>query len=89
MRGNFPAQVYAESPSNIPLTPQKSYPKSWNPRTTFENPPFSAHSSGVGILIFLLVRSKFLEPYNNPFWDFSNSGKSGIKRLITKYCMGI
>ena len=33
----------AESPSNI--TPNKSYR---NPRTTFENTPFSAHSAGEG-----------------------------------------
>ena len=57
-------------------------------------PPFSAkkcHSAGgkggprifflIGILIFMLLRSpcKNLKPYDNPFWDFSNSGKSGKK----------
>jgi hypothetical protein len=32
----------------------------------------------IGILIFLLLRSpcKNLEPYDNPFWGFSNSGKN-------------
>ena len=54
-------------------------------------PPLSpqiCHSAGgrggprfffIGILIFLLVRSlcKNLKPYDNPFWDFSNGGKSG------------
>jgi hypothetical protein len=72
MRGNFPVQLSAESPSNIslarhkprgiynpgmaavregplssqsnttitaPPTYQKSYPKFWNPRATFENIP--------------------------------------------------
>ena len=34
--GNFPAHVSAESSSNISPTPQKSYPKSRNPMTTFE-----------------------------------------------------
>jgi hypothetical protein len=35
------------------------------------------------ILIFLLFRSpcKNSEPYNNPFWDFSN----GIKKKVEQY----
>ena len=37
MSGNFSAHVSAGSPSNISLTPQKSYTKFQNPRTTFEN----------------------------------------------------
>ena len=50
-----------------PPTPQESYPKIRNPRTTFHNTPLSAqnlHSAGgvseivlVGILIVLLLRS--------------------------------
>ena len=61
-------------------------------------PPFSAqkcHSAGgrggprimflIGILIFLLLRSprKISEPYDNPFWDFSNSGKKKKKIKIS------
>ena len=35
----------------------------------------------IGILLFVIVRSlsKMLEPYNNPFWDFSNGRKSEKK----------
>ena len=50
-------------------------------------PPKYVIVRGVGILIFLWVRSPctILEPCNNPFWDFSNSGKSGrVRRLITQ-----
>ena len=34
----------------------------------------------IGILIFVLLRSpcKNLEPYGNPFWDFSNGGEKKI-----------
>jgi hypothetical protein len=54
--GNFPAEVSAESPSNISpnanRTPQKSHPKFWNPRTTFGNiphrPPNHSIVRGVG-----------------------------------------
>ena len=44
----------------------------------------------IGILIFMLLRSPCtnLKPYDNPFWDFSNSGEKSKnkskKRLITK-----
>ena len=44
----------------------------------------------MGILIFLLFRSprKILEPYNSPFWDFSNGDdkkKNGIIPRIVAY----
>ena len=34
--GNFTAQSLQSHPQTSPPTPQKSYPKFWNPRTTFE-----------------------------------------------------
>jgi hypothetical protein len=39
INNKIPAHVSAESPSNISPNPYKSYPKSLNPRTTFENTP--------------------------------------------------
>jgi hypothetical protein len=39
---------------------------------------------GIGILICLLLRSlgKISEPYDNPFWDFSNDGLKKKKKRI-------
>ena len=56
-----------------PPTPQKSYLKFRNSRTTFQNTPRL-----VGILIFLLLRStcKISEPYDYPFWEKSIRGRN-------------
>ena len=47
----------------------------------------------IGIIIFLLVRSpcKILEPYDNPFWDFSNGRESGIipKKVAYLSCSAV
>ena len=76
--GNISVHVSKGHLQTSPPTPQKSYPKFRNPRTTFENTPLTPHiydSGGggpriiflVGILLFLLVRSpcKISEPYDN------------------------
>ena len=41
----------------------------------------------IGILIFILLRSpcKNLKPYDKPFWDFSNRGKSEIS--VSEECL--
>jgi hypothetical protein len=68
----------------IPPTQEKSYPKF---RTTLENTPLCPPEYSivlVGILIFWWVRSpcKISEPYDEPFWDFSNGEekKSGRRK---------
>ena len=77
-----------------------------NPRTSFEMTPLfrpkmpqcggvgwvSEFVLLIGILIFLLLRSprKILEPYDNPFWDFSNGGTRQEEEqpsLINKFCL--
>ena len=54
--GNFLAPVSAESPSNIPPTPQKSYPKFRNPRTNFE----------IFIFFCLNLKTPIMEPGGVP-----------------------
>jgi hypothetical protein len=41
----------------------------------------------IGILIFMLLRSpcEKLKPYDNPFWDFNNSGNTRKRRKVEKY----
>jgi hypothetical protein len=72
-----------------PSTPKKSYLKFRNPRTTFGYTPL-VHPKVLGspdyflikIILFLLLRSPctISEPYDNPFWVFSNGGKSKSKK---------
>ena len=62
--GNFPAPVSAEWPSAFKIG------LFWGVGGV---PEFFFF---IGILLFLLLRSpcKNLEPYDNPFWGFSNGG---------------
>ena len=57
--GNKRTRRLERIPETSPPTPQNSYPKFRNPRTTFGNTPLCPpiYSIGCGILIFLLLRA--------------------------------